>query len=259
MTLTLALDADSETYLLTAARVAGVVVTAPMFSAQTIPALVRVALVAVLAAAIMPGLPLVVGGLPLILGASLLLQFLIGLLLGSVVSIVLSAFAVAGQAITYQLGVGLAAFANPAVVGASSVLAEWFTLLSLLVFVILRGPELVVVALVDSFKAMPLSATGTVPSVPLLVVGLFSSALEVALLIAAPMMVAGLISDLSVGVLARAFPQINAFFMSLPLKFGLVLLVMLAAVPLFYAVVPNVLDRAYMDLSHLLVLLEQRP
>jgi len=78
-------------------------------------------------------------------------------------------------------------------------------------------------------------------------------------LIAAPMMVAGLISDLSVGVLARAFPQINAFFMSLPLKFGLVLLVMLAAVPLFYAVVPNVLDRAYMDLSHLLVLLEQRP
>jgi len=259
MTLTLALDADSETYLLTAARVAGVVVTAPMFSAQTIPALVRVALVAVLAAAIMPGLPLVVGGLPLILGASLLLQFLIGLLLGSVVSIVLSAFAVAGQAITYQLGVGLAAFANPAVVGASSVLAEWFTLLSLLVFVILRGPELVVVALVDSFKAMPLSATGIVPSVPLLVVGLFSSALEVALLIAAPMMVAGLISDLSVGVLARAFPQINAFFMSLPLKFGLVLLVMLAAVPLFYAVVPNVLDRAYMDLSHLLVLLEQRP
>lgn len=259
MTLTLALDADSETYLLTAARVAGVVVTAPMFSAATIPALVRVALVAVLAAAIMPGLPLVAGGLPLILGASLVLQFVIGLLLGSVVTIVMAAFAIAGQAITYQLGVGLAAFANPAVVGASSVLAEWFTLLSLLVFVILRGPELVVVALADSFRAMPLSATGLVPSVPLFVVGLFSSALEVALLIAAPMMVAGLISDLSVGVLARAFPQINAFFMSLPLKFGLVLVVMLAAVPLFYAVVPNVLDRAYTDLSHLLVLLEQRP
>ncbi len=42
------------------------------------------------------------------------------------------------------------------------------------------------------------------------------------------------------------------------LQLGL-LLVMLAAVPLFYAVVPNVLGRAYTDLSHLLVLLEQRP
>ncbi len=259
MTLTLALSAESETFVLTAARVAGVVVTAPMFSAATIPSLVRVALVAILAVAIMPGLPLVGGGLGLLLGAGLLLQFLIGLLLGSVVTIVMSAFSVAGQAITYQLGVGLAAFANPAVVGASSVLAEWFTLLALLVYVILRGPELVVVALSDSFKAMPLSATALAPAAPLFVVGLFRSALEVALLIAAPMMVAGLVSDLTIGIVSRAFPQINAFFMSLPVKFGLVLLVMLAVMPLFYAIVPNVLARAYTDLSHLLVLLEHHP
>jgi flagellar biosynthetic protein FliR len=259
MTLTLALSAESETFVLTASRVAGVMVTAPMFSAQTIPALVRTALIAVLAAAVMPSLKLVAGGAPLVLGAGIVLQFLVGLLLGSVVTIVLSAFSVAGQAITYQLGVGLSAFANPAVVGASSVLAEWFTLLSLLVFVILRGPELVVVALVQSFQAIPLSATQIAPAAPAFVAGLFSSAITIALLVAAPMMVAGLVSDLTIGIVARAFPQINAFFMSLPVKFGLVLVVMLAAVPLFFAIVPNVLSRGYTDLSHLLVLLEGRP
>lgn len=259
MTLSFALSAETATFVLVAARVAGLIVIAPVFSSQIVPTVVRAALVVILAVAIMPLVPLVHGGSVLILGAGVTIQFVVGALMGSIMAMILSAFGIAGQVITYQLGLGLAVFANPGLVGASSMLSEWNSLWALFIYVALRGPELMVVAFRQSFTALPLTQLGIPTSALAFTVGVMSSVFAVGLLVAAPLMVAGLVSDLSIGVLSRAFPQINAFFMSLPLKLGLALLILLISLPLFFAIIPNALNQGWRDVSHLLFLLEHKP
>jgi len=64
--------------------------------------------------------------------------------------------------------------------------------------------------------------------------------------------------NLSVGVISRAFPQINAFFFALPVNFGLSLLVFVLVLPLLFSVMPTVWQSAWTDMSRLLAIWEGR-
>ncbi|MCY0899156.1 MAG: flagellar biosynthetic protein FliR [Firmicutes bacterium] len=259
MTLALALTSLTATFLLVAARVAGMAVTAPFWGSGYIPTMVRVALVFFLSLVLTPGLHAGAGmttGLLLPLGV--VVQFLIGALMGLILAVFLSAFGMAGQIITYQLGVGLAVAAEPGLLSEGSFLSEWQTLLATLVFVMGGGPELTVTALHASFHAISVDAVVLPGTAPGFVVGLFQTALDIALLIAAPLVMTGLIVNLSVGVLSRAFPQINAYFFALPINFGLSLLLFVAILPLLFTVMPTIWQEAWTDVSRLLVLLGGR-
>lgn len=256
MTLALQLTGLTTTFLLVSARVAGIIVSAPFFSSSYIPAMLRVAMVFLLGVILTPGLHVAssMNGAELMIG--ILVQFAVGVLMGLVLALFQSLFGIAGQIITYQLGVGLAVAANPGLLTEGSFLAEWETLLALFVFVVGGGPELMVVALHASFQAISINAL-VIPGAAFgFVVGLFQTVLEVALLMAAPLVITGLIVNLSVGILSRAFPQINAYFFSLPINFGLSLLMFLAILPLMFSVMPTIWQHGWTDVSHLLVYLE---
>ncbi len=257
MTLTVQMTSLTTTFFLVAARVAGIIVTAPFFSSSYIPRSLRVAMVFMLALILTPGLnaaPSMSGGL--MLGAGVLVQFVVGTMMGLVLALFLSLFGMAGQIITYQLGVGLAVAANPGLLSEGSFLSEWETLLALFVFVVGGGPELMVIALHASFQAISINAM-VIPGASFgFVAGLFQTVLEIALLMAAPLIITGLIVNISVGVLSRAFPQLNAYFFSLPINFGLSLLIFVAILPLMLSVMPTIWQHAWTDVSRLLVYLE---
>lgn len=257
MTLTLQLTALTTTFFLVAARVAGIVVTAPFFSSSYIPTMLRVAIVFMLSLILTPGLHAAPGmATGMVLAAGVLMQFIIGTLMGLVLSVFLSLFGMAGQIITYQLGVGLAVAANPGLLSEGSFLAEWETLLALFVFVVGGGPELMVMALHASFQAISINAL-VIPGASFgFVVGLFQTVLEIALLMAAPLVITGVIVNISVGVLSRAFPQLNAYFFALPISFGLSLLIFVAILPLMLSVMPTIWQQSWTDVSRLLVYLE---
>jgi flagellar biosynthetic protein FliR len=257
MTLSLQLTALTTTFFLVTARVAGIIVTAPLFSSTYIPRMLRIAMVFILGLVLAPGLhiaPSMTAGPALVLG--IVVQFAVGTMMGLILALFLSLFGMAGQIITYQLGVGLAVAANPGLLSQGSFLAEWNTLLATFVFVVGGGPELMVTALHYSFQAISINAL-VIPAASFgFVTGLFQTALEVAILVAAPLIITGLIVNLSVGVLARTFPQINAYFFALPINFGLSLLIFVAILPLMLSVMPTIWHQAWTDVSRLLVFLE---
>ena len=259
MTLSAAASGLTTTALLVLARVVGMVLVAPVFSSHTVPLMVRAGLAIALALVLTPGLGVVHPGGIVELGLATVVQLAIGVLMGMVLAVFLAVFGLAGEVVTYQLGVGLAAQANPSLLAAGSFLSEWQTLLGIFVYVVAGGPELSVTALHASFQAIPLSAM-VIPGPALgFVVGLMQTALMVALLMAMPMVTAGFIVNISVGVISRAFPQINAYFLALPINFGVSLLVFLALLPILLSVIPNFWNMGWRDLSHLLVLLEGKP
>ncbi|PSR23359.1 MAG: type III secretion protein [Sulfobacillus acidophilus] len=258
MTLTLQVTSLTTTFLLVSARLAGIVVSAPFFGSSYIPAMLRVALIFLAGLILTPGLhaaAAMTGGL---LALGMLIQFAVGTMMGMVLAVFLSVFGIAGQIITYQLGVGLAVAANPGLLTEGSFLSEWETLLATLVFVVGGGPELMVTALHASFQAISVNALVIPGSALGFVVGLMQTVLEIALLMAAPLVLTGLIVNLSVGVLSRAFPQLNAYFFAMPINFGLSLLMFLVILPLMFTVMPTIWQQGWTDVSRLLVYLEGR-
>lgn len=220
--------------------------------------MMRVALVFLLSLVLTPGLhaQALMSGPLLMLGV--LIQFGVGTLMGLVLALFLSIFGVAGQVITYQLGLGLAVAANPGLLSEGSFLSEWNTLLAALVFVVAGGPELTIMGLHASFHAISLNAL-VIPGATFgFVAGLFQTALAVALLIAAPLIMTGLIVNLSVGILSRAFPQINAYLFALPINFGLSILIFLMTLPLMFTAMNTIWQQGWTDVSRLLVYLEGR-
>jgi flagellar biosynthetic protein FliR len=154
------------------------------------------------------------------------------------------------------MGVGLAVAASPGLLSEGSFLSEWQTLLATFIFVASGGLELTMTALHASFVALPLTRQILPQDSLMFIVGLFQSALLTAILIAAPLFLSSLVVDMGIGVVSRAFPQLNAYFLSLPLNFGISIVVLLGMVPLLVALVPNIWHSAFQDLSRWLVLLE---
>jgi flagellar biosynthetic protein FliR len=259
MTLTLASTQLTETFFLVAARLTGLVFSAPVVSSAYLPRMLKAALILVLAAALAPSEQLVRQMPGLAWGLGMVLQFGIGALIGLILSLFMSVLEMAGQVVTYELGLGLAIASNPGLDENGSFLSEWQSLLALFVYVATGGIELSIIALNASFKAISINALALPAPSLAFVVGLMSSALTMTLLMAFPLLLAGFIVNMAVGILSRAFPQMNAYYLSLPVNFGVSLLVFAAMIPVLMGLLPNFWNQAFTDVSRLLVLLEGKP
>lgn len=258
MTIEIAWTNYLSTVVLVAARLGGLIVSAPVVGSTLIPGPLKAGMVAMFALALSATVPTVhTSGLAL--GLAVIFQFVTGLMIGLLLAIFLGLFGMAGQLITYQLGVGLAVAASPGLLSAGSFLSEWETLAATFIFVAGGGLELTIRALHASFVALPLTRAAIPGPAIGFFVGLFQSALAAALLIAAPLFLAGLVVNMAVGVLSRAAPQINAYFLALPVNLGLSLVVLVAMIPILFGIVPHLWHKAFVDLSRLLALFEGRP
>lgn len=258
MTINMAAQELTQEYFLIAARMTGLVFTAPVFSSLYVPNMLKVAVIMVISLVLAPDMKIL--AMPSVLWAlTLIIQFAIGALIGIILSVFLSVFDMAGQVVSYELGLGLAITSNPALGESSSFLSEWQSLLALFVFVVSGGLELSVIALHASFQAIGLNVLVFPLSALRFVAGLMSSALTMTLLMAFPLLLAGLVVNLAVGILSRAFPQMNAYFITLPVNLGVSLVVFAAMIPILVGILPNFWNQAFTDISHLLALLEGKP
>ena len=255
MTISLAFVDLTQEYFLIAARITGLIFTAPVFGSAYVPKMLKLGLIVILAAVLAPSVKIMT--MPTFLWVlALVIQFAIGVLIGLVLALFMSVFGMAGQIVTYQLGLGLAITSNPALEESGSFLAEWQSLLALFVFVVSGGLELSVLALHASFQAISPNVTAFPLPALSFVIGLMSSALTMTLLVAFPLLLSGLVVNLAVGFLSRAFPQMNAYFIALPVNIGVALLVFAAMIPVLMGILPNFWNKAFTDISRLLVLLE---
>ncbi|MGH7927380.1 MAG: flagellar biosynthetic protein FliR, partial [Candidatus Binatia bacterium] len=108
-----------------------------------------------------------------------------------------------------------------------------FELLAGLLFFAMNGHHLLVQALWSSYNVFPLAGEKFAAR---LLEGLVSSAGEVftiALRVSAPVVIGLFLSDIILGLISRAIPQMNVFLVAQPLQFGLALLLFFLAIPAF--------------------------
>jgi len=200
-------------------RVTGLVMTAPIFAATTVPMRVRVGLVVLLTVVMLPLAPRSVMVQPLSIAGMAVMagQVGIGAMLGMALRLVFEAVAFGGELIATSMGLNFASVVDPQNGNTTPVVWQLYPLLITLLFLTMDGHLAIIRLLADSFAAMPASAfsidRGLLWSLAGSAAAMFAGALRVAL----PAMTAMLVVNLSFGFTSRAAPALNLFAVGFPI------------------------------------------
>jgi flagellar biosynthetic protein FliR len=224
---------DPTMFLLVLARLAGLFGTAPVLGDARVPVRVRAGLAAVLAAALAPAvatpaaLPTTLWGV----AGAVAVESGLGAMLGFVAQLVFAGVELGGQLAGIQMGFGLDTLIDPQTQGRITVVSQWQQLLAMLVFLALDVHHLLIRAVLASFRTAPpgglvLSGVGLGGAI-----GLSGELFAIGVRIAAPVLIALLLTNGALGVLARTIPQLNVFVVGFPVNVGVGLVVMGASLP----------------------------
>ncbi len=238
------------------ARVTSLFVSAPVFGDRAIPPQAKIGLAGLISLALLPLVKktLMVGPVPALgpMIGTLLGEVLIGLLLGMVVSLLFAAVRVGGGLLDYQMGFTQAATFNPQFNESITPIADFQYHYSLVIYLLLNGHWLLLAALERSFRMLPVAqldlggrALGVFTD---LTGGMLVSGIE----IAAPGAAVLLITDVAFAFLSRAMPQMQVFYVGMPVKILVGLGVVLVALPLLTTVVGGEIASAPDGLAALL-------
>ncbi len=213
------IDAWIAAFIFPLARILGFIASAPLWSTAGVPKRTRLILGIAIAVAIAPSLPPMPTVQPASLSGLWILaqQMLIGIGMGFAAKIVFTAFEMAGEFIGTQMGLGFATFYDPLSSAQTPVVAEFVSLLALLLFLSLNGHLLYLATLAQSFSAIPVSATPIGAGSWLNLAELGSKIFSAGLLLSLPIMAALMITNVALAVLTRAAPQLNLFALGFPL------------------------------------------
>ncbi|MBK1690701.1 flagellar biosynthetic protein FliR [Ectothiorhodospira mobilis] len=222
-------------------RITGMFLAAPIFGAGMIPVRVRVGLAMLLALFVAPLLPQPPAIQPFSLEglAVTVQQILIGVSMGFILQMVMSALTMAGESIALSMGLGYASMVDPGMGVQVPVVSQIFVIMGTLLFLSMNGHLFMLDMLVQSFTLLPVAVDG-LTRVDLWTVVQFGSTMYVgAILVGLPVVAAMLMVNLSMGVITRASPQLNIFAVGFPMMILLGFLLILFSLP---ALVPRVED-----------------
>jgi len=213
------IDAWIAFYAFPLARILGLIATAPLWSTAGIPRRTRLILGLGITIAIAPVLPPMPDVQPASLAGLWILgqQVLIGISMGFAARIVFAAIDMAGTYIGFQMGLGFATFYDPLEGGQTPVLSEFIGLIALLLFMALDGHLLYISTLAQSFHAIPVGPEALSPNSWRNLAELGGKIFSAGLLLALPVLIALMITNVALGVLTKAAPQLNLFALGFPL------------------------------------------
>ena len=220
-------------FILVLARISPLFVVAPLFSSRQIPARVRTIVACALAVGITP---IAMHGqhIPndvLALFGMVLKELLVGLAFALSLALLFAAVSSAGSLLDMLVGFSFGAIVDPLTGNQSAVLTQLYGLVALAVFVAIDGISWVVAGLARTFDLVPLTAAPDVSSLGAGVIATFTTIFSAALQVAAPVLLAVVITDVAFGVVTRVVPQLNVFAVGFPVKVVVGMLVVAASLP----------------------------
>ena len=153
-------------------------------------------------------------------------EILIGLMLGTTARMAMSALQVAGSVIAQQLGLGFVTAIDPTEGQQGALLGNFLSMLAVTLIFATDLHYLTIAALNDSYT---LFAPGTIPlfgDVAALTMRTIAAAFRIGVQLSAPFLVFGLLFNLGLGVLSRLMPQMQVFFVGVPLSIVLGFLIL---------------------------------
>lgn len=206
-------------FMLVLARIGAMVMLMPGFGEMAVPAWIRLglafaisAVVFPLAASTLPPLP----PLPMGMMAGAMTETLIGLFIGGMARLLLSALHTGGTVIAFQTGLAAAQGFDPAQQSQSAIVATFMTLIGVNLIFATNLHYLLLQAMVDSYAVFAPGILPPVAQFSQLAISTVSRSFAIGIQIASPFLVFGLVFNVGLGLVARLMPQLQVFFIAAP-------------------------------------------
>ncbi len=235
--------AQAQLYFLALTRILAMMIAVPVLGGQLVPIQVRLSLGLILTAILIPWQPLppeaaAMGGLEYALGIGR--ELLIGTLAGFAASLTFAVLQIAGEAMGLGSGFASSQLFNPTLSQSGSALDQFFTTIAMVYFLVIDGHHLFLIGVQKTFSVLPLMAPLPLDRMGALIT-IASQLILAGVHLALPVMAALFLTDLTLGLLARIAPQVQVYFLGLPVKIG----VSLVAVGLVFMVGLPVIGNLY--------------
>jgi flagellar biosynthetic protein FliR len=249
------IDLDPGQLFMAFMRVSGFVFAAPVVGSPLIPKLVKVwysLLIALImvpvvsAATEVPSLETV--GFFVLAGREVLL----GVLMGTVASLFIHGVEFGGHLVGLQMGFAASTLFDPLSRNQAAVIGRFQGMLALVLFLIMNGHHAMLQSLALSYRAVPpsLSAFGSEAGTKL--IALTGTVFTIAVRTSIPALVALLLTQIGVGLLAKTMPQMNVFVIGFPVRIALGLTVIGLSMPYFTYVLTKSISQTEIGLHGLL-------
>ena len=211
---------QAQLFFLAFTRIMAIMIHVPVLGGQNIPNQVRIGLGFVLAMVLIPWRPLPEEAASIgwvAYGVSIGKEILIGTLIGYSADLAFGVIQMAGGAMGLGSGFESSRIFNPSMGDSGSAFDQIFVMVATMVFLMINGHHLVIVALQRTFEILPVN--GALPFGGLETIMATTSTFVMAgVHLALPVMAAVILADLTLGLLARVAPQVQVYFLGLPVK-----------------------------------------
>src|SRR3569623_1939370 len=213
-----ALPAETAIFLIVFARVGAVLMLLPVFSAESVPAQLRLLIALGMALGLWgllgPKIPAAAtGSLP----ATIITERVGGLAMGAIIRIMFMAAVMAGSLISLQIGLSSALIFDPGQ-GQVPLLSKFIAVAATIVCLSLGVHHLWLGALVRSYDVFPVGGLPPANDFTQLAIRTTTQSMALGVSLAAPLLVYGIVFNVALGLMARLAPSIQVFFIVQPLN-----------------------------------------
>jgi flagellar biosynthetic protein FliR len=248
---------NAQLFFLLFARIVALIETAPLLSSDSVPQIAKIGLGFLTAFAIFPwmnaaGYPIPVFGLQyalLVFG-----EALVGVIIGFFLTMIYSGFQLAGQYYSLQMGFGASEVFDPLAQIEIPIMGQFLNLIAMYIFLVVGGfQKIFFVGVFRSFQA--LRAVDLVIHRDYIFRMVFSGMarlFEQSLVISFPILGTLFLVSVSMGLLAKAAPQMNLLMLGFPISIGVAFLVLFVTLPVLAEVFTAVIDYSFEEVLRLL-------
>ncbi|MEW5816066.1 MAG: flagellar biosynthetic protein FliR [Spirochaetota bacterium] len=251
-----AMAENSQLFLLIFVRIFALIQISPLLSSGSVPQIVKTGLTLFTAVSIFPwvknlGYPIPANGL--LYAALLFGEIMVGIIIGFFLVVIYSAFLVAGQFFSLQMGFGASEVFDPLAQVEIPIMGQFLNIVAMFVFIGIDGFQRIF--LVGVFKSFQ-----TIRALDLLTqkqhllnmfVRSLSGLFEQALVISFPVLGTLFLVSIAMGLLAKAAPQMNLLMLGFPISIGVAFIVLFVTIPFIMEAFGKIVDISFTELIKL--------
>ena len=225
-------DGNVTTFFLLLLRFSAILAFFPFFDSQLVPVSVRGALAFFLTIVFLPlaHSPAVITNLPDLLYAAFM-EVALGFMASLLLQVVFSSLAIAGDTISFSMGMTMASAYDPSSGNTRPIIAQVLIISAIVLALVLNFHHLVLQFIAYSLKILPLGEVAFSPNVINYIIRAFGGMFALGFAMAFPVLGIILLSDIVFGMIMKTHSQFNLFSFGFPIKIGIALCVIILIVP----------------------------
>jgi flagellar biosynthetic protein FliR len=230
-------------------RVSGILISSPIFGRQNIPRMAKIGFCLVLTSVFIVALPAPTTyphyANVFAYGLTCTLELSFGVCLGFVMTAMFNVTMTAGAIIDMQTGFSMASIYDPQENVQTPITGNLYNIVLLILFFAVDGHLKIIQILYSTIQTVPIGMVTVPAAIAKVAMEVMSLSFMLSVMVAMPMIAAGLLLEFAMGAIIRTVPQMNMFVVGVPLKLILGLIVLISTFTVFAGFSTTIFDRLF--------------